>query len=170
MASSSRPPSLPEFLKLLTSQSTLSLSQAMQSASKLLPRGFNTLESMRALTQVDLAELGIDDEAIRKGLMALIGKGKGKAKGKAGATGTTAAAKAKDKRTKSGDVDDGSMIKPPKEAVEGSFDFDELEAEEAIVNRSVVVNRSPVMSLWAFIVLEQLGFARQEALSIAHVL
>lgn len=35
--------------------------------------------------------------------------------------------------------------------------------------KSVVVNRAPVMSSWAFVVTERLGFSREEALSIAQV-
>lgn len=37
------------------------------------------------------------------------------------------------------------------------------------MGRSVVINRSPVMTAWAFVVSERLGFTRRESLSFASV-
>ncbi|KAI0068645.1 hypothetical protein BV25DRAFT_1817543 [Artomyces pyxidatus] len=40
---------------------------------------------------------------------------------------------------------------------------------QALKNKSVVINRAPVMMAWSFVVSERLGFNREEALSIASV-
>jgi hypothetical protein len=40
---------------------------------------------------------------------------------------------------------------------------------QVLSTRSTVVNRAPLMTLWATLVAERLGFQRDEALSIASV-
>lgn len=47
-----------------------------------------------------------------------------------------------------------------------SFDFKEVTDEAVLKTKKVVINRAPVMSAWAYVVAERLGFARSEALSI----
>ncbi|VDC07287.1 unnamed protein product [Peniophora sp. CBMAI 1063] len=50
-----------------------------------------------------------------------------------------------------------------------SFDFEETLAEEALADQYAIVNRAPIMMAWSCIVAERIGFAREEALSIASV-
>jgi hypothetical protein len=52
------------------------------------------------------------------------------------------------------------------EEAEESLEFDEVLDEELLSGRSVVVNRAPIMTAWATVVAERLGFKRQEALSL----
>lgn len=48
------------------------------------------------------------------------------------------------------------------------FDFHAVLDETALRGRHVLVNRAPVMTAWAVVVLQCLGFRVQEALSLAH--
>ena len=41
--------------------------------------------------------------------------------------------------------------------------------QETLRAKSVVTNRAPILTAWATVVAERLGFKRAEALSIAHV-
>jgi len=69
-------------------------------------------------------------------------------------------------------VDDELPDRPPEEvesAKYGNFDFKEILDEDLLKIKSSVINRAPVMTAWATIVAERLGFEREEALSIASV-
>ncbi|BGP37178.1 hypothetical protein JCM10450v2_001084 [Rhodotorula kratochvilovae] len=164
------PLALPALLKLLTTSGPrpphLTMSQAMQAAGKLVPKGYTSEGKLRLLSGADLARLGIADEDVRKGLLAVIsGKSAAVPKGAQGEPGEV-----RRKRARDSDLDKPLPSRAPKETpVEGDFAFDEIEAEEALVKKSCVVNRAPVMTAWACVVAERLGFRRQEALSIAHV-
>ncbi|KAF9267696.1 hypothetical protein L218DRAFT_814690, partial [Marasmius fiardii PR-910] len=50
-----------------------------------------------------------------------------------------------------------------------SLDFDEILDENVLRTKSIVINRAPLMSAWATVVAERMGFQREEALSIASV-
>jgi hypothetical protein len=67
-------------------------------------------------------------------------------------------------------VDDNELPDRPPEDLEsakyGNFDFKEILDEDLLKVKSAVINRAPVMTAWAVIVAERLGFERQEALSI----
>ncbi|GAA5959846.1 hypothetical protein JCM8115_004877 [Rhodotorula mucilaginosa] len=157
---------LPALLKLLCSSGPkpphLTMSQAIAAASKLVPKGYTSPAKLKTLTQVEMSALGIADEEIRKGLMAVIGK--------AGGKGAGDSPEVRRKRTRESDLDRPLPSRAPKETtVDEDFDFDEIEAEEALAQKSCLVNRAPVMTAWACVVAERLGFKRQEALSIAHV-
>ncbi|KAM0751778.1 hypothetical protein T439DRAFT_324970 [Meredithblackwellia eburnea MCA 4105] len=150
--------SLPGFLKQLTAQPKsrtppLTMSQAIKAASKLVPAGYNSLERLAPLTQVDMARIGIEDEDIRKGLMAISGKSQQKP----------------NKRKRGSDLDNPLPTSEVKEVVQVDFDFEEILHEETLIIKSCIVNRAPVMTAWATVVAERLGFRRQEALSIAQV-
>lgn len=194
--------SLPALLKLLTTAGPkpphLSMSQAMQAAAKLVPAGCTSHAKLRTLTQVEMARIGIADEDVRKGVMAVIGKG-----GAAGAKGKGKAAQGQQeqetkgyggefgeqaprKRSRESDLDRPLPTRAPREVtVDEDFAFDEIEAEEVrfaarlkglladarsplqgLAQKVCIVNRAPVMTAWACIVAERLGFRRQEALSI----
>ncbi|KAI9507926.1 hypothetical protein F5148DRAFT_980691 [Russula earlei] len=58
-------------------------------------------------------------------------------------------------------VDEGAAL--------DGFEFHELLDEDALMHKSALVNRAPVMMAWACVVSERLGFSREEALSIASV-
>lgn len=49
-----------------------------------------------------------------------------------------------------------------------SFFFNEILDERDLKGRYAFVNRAPVMTAWATIVLERLGFERAEALSVGE--
>lgn len=66
-------------------------------------------------------------------------------------------------------VDDELPDRPPEEvesAKYGNFDFKEIFDEGLLKPKSTVINRAPLMTAWAMIVAERLGFEREEALSI----
>ncbi|GAA5860459.1 hypothetical protein JCM3774_000429 [Rhodotorula dairenensis] len=160
------PLALPALLKLLCSSGPkpphLTMLQAIGAASKLVPKGYTSPAKLKTLTQVDMTALGIADDDVRRGLMAVIGK--------AGGKGTGDSPDVRRKRTRESDLDRPLPSRAPREtAVDDDFEFDEIEAEEALAHKSCLVNRAPVMTAWACVVAERLGFKRQEALSIAHV-
>lgn len=126
---------LPTLLKLLCSSGPkpphLTMSQAMSAASKLVPKGYNSTAKLRTLTQVDMSALGIQDEEIRKGIMAVIGK--------AGGKGSGDSPDVRRKRTRESDLDRPLPSRAPKETtVDEDFDFDEIEAEEVSRLRMLV--------------------------------
>ena len=60
--------------------------------------------------------------------------------------------------------------RPPDEGdTYGSSDFDEVLDPEVLRTKSTVVNRAPIMTAWAMVVAERMGFQREEALSIGTV-
>ena len=66
-------------------------------------------------------------------------------------------------------MDDALPDRAPEElesAKCGSFDFKEVLDEDILKRKSTVINRAPVMTAWATVVAERLGFGREEALSI----
>lgn len=68
-------------------------------------------------------------------------------------------------------VDDELPDRPPEEvesAKYGNFDFEDVLNEDVLKIKSTVINRAPVMTAWATIVAERLGFGREEALSIGE--
>ncbi|GAA5924819.1 sugar porter family MFS transporter [Sporobolomyces koalae] len=164
------PLALPALLKLLTSSPHLDMSKAIQLASKLIPAGYTSHFKLRTITGVDLARIGVADEDLRKSLLTALGRGdKGKGKGPSkpefGDEGMS-----RRKRGRESDLDKPLPSKHDKVSeVEQDLDFDEIDYEEGLGHKMVVVNRAPVMTAWATVVGERLGFSRQEALSIAHV-
>jgi hypothetical protein len=48
----------------------------------------------------------------------------------------------------------------------GSSDFHEVLDPQVLKAKSVIVNRAPIMTAWAMVVAERIGFQREEALSI----
>lgn len=126
LTSDPTPLALPALLKLLTTSGPkpphLSMSQAIAAASKLVPGGYISHAKLRLLNQADMVKLGIADEEIRKGLMAVIGKGGGKGSGDS--------PEVRKKRTRESDLDRPLPTRAPKETVvDEDFDFEEIEAE-----------------------------------------
>ncbi|GAA6062582.1 hypothetical protein JCM10212_004177 [Sporobolomyces blumeae] len=169
------PLALPALLKLLTSTPHLDMSKAIALAAKLVPAGYTSHFKLRTLTGVDLAKIGVADEETRKAMLLALGKAgagsdKGKAKAKPARPEFGDEGATRRKRGRESDLDQPLPTKHDKGSeVEQDLDFDEIEVEEALVHKACIVNRAPVMTAWATVVAEHLGFSRQEALSIAHV-
>jgi hypothetical protein len=71
------------------------------------------------------------------------------------------------KRRREDDVNELMPQQPRgKNEAKVTLTFDEIYDSELLKGRSTVVNRAPLMTAWGSIVAEQLGFARDEALSI----
>lgn len=136
---------LPALLKLLTTAGPkpphLSMSQAMQAAGKLVPKGYTSEGKLRLLTGADLVQLGIADEDVRKGLLAVI-TGRGSAGGGGGSKtpGGGEATEARRKRGRDSDLDKPLPSRAPKGVpVDDDFEFDEIEAEEVrLLSRELV--------------------------------
>ncbi|KAM0792783.1 hypothetical protein ACM66B_002552 [Microbotryomycetes sp. NB124-2] len=169
------PMSLPQLLKVLTSNNgkhaaALTMSQAMQAAAKLVPKGYTSMAKLTRLTMQDLATtVGIEDAEVRKRIVAL-------SSSSSSPSSTNTAPRPYKRPRRDQDLD--SPLPSPatkrqhqqqQAQVAQDLDFDEIQAQETLKLKSVVTNRAPVMTAWATIVAERLGFSRQEALSIAQV-
>ncbi|KAH8919900.1 hypothetical protein BT69DRAFT_1266106 [Atractiella rhizophila] len=168
--------SLPQFLKLLTAKGDLSMSKAMSLASKLIPAKFDSEEKLSAITPNDLLQLGISNEEDQKGVMKAGGQkwGMGNRR-KQISTADKPSNQPKKRKRDQGFSRDVDLDRPlPNSApsrhseIRTSLDFNEILDETILQTQSVVVNRAPVMTAWATVVAERLGFNREEALSIAH--
>jgi hypothetical protein len=85
------------------------------------------------------------------------------------ASNTTSSGPTSSQKRKRSAVDDELPDRPPEEvesAKYGNFDFKEVLDEDLLKRKSSVINRAPVITAWAVIVAERLGFEREEALSI----
>ncbi|EJD01102.1 uncharacterized protein FOMMEDRAFT_90098 [Fomitiporia mediterranea MF3/22] len=174
---------LPAFLKVLTN-GNVSAQKAMVIAAKVY-KTHNTPGALGSLTDARLKSLGVDSKEDRKAALAAfkkagyISSGNGAAAKPGGSLAQTSNAGAGPstsskvpstarKRKRDDDLNEFLPAGPSSEgAALGSFEFNEVVDEEVLQTKLAVVNRAPVMSLWATIVSERLGFKREEALSIA---
>ncbi|GAA5850904.1 hypothetical protein JCM8547_009127 [Rhodosporidiobolus lusitaniae] len=191
LTSSPTPLSLPQLISLLSSSSHLTAHQAIALCRVLVPKGYTSHAKLRTLGVEDLKRLGVEDEEVRAawgrfraGGGGAQGKGKGKGKQKEGNEGMGEGTgdgmlgqlgegqqKKRKRPARERDLDRPLPWRATeRDAVEEDFDFDEIWFDEALAKKMVLTNRAPVMTAWSFIVAERLGFRRQEALSIAHVL
>ncbi|KAL4076062.1 hypothetical protein J3A83DRAFT_4089915 [Scleroderma citrinum] len=169
--------SLNAFLKLLTSND-VPVSKAMTVASKIY-KEFNTATALAQLDDAKLNVLGIEDKELRKIVLAAIHKAGYTIKPRVKAVAETSPSDSKlsiaitprkKKRKRDDDLDNESLETPPDDAsTYGNLDFEEILDEDVLRTRSAIVNRAPLMTAWAMIVAERLGFQREEALSIASV-
>lgn len=186
---------LPDLLKTLSSKGGLPMRDAMAVAGKLINARANTPAALAHLSLIMLQDIGIESEDHRRRTV-LAFKGK-KAAGyipppssatvSGSSGGSTAAGLAPDfgayrKRGRMADDDEtlgreyGNVAAPAEARASGArrqkvqieYTFNEILEEEALRGRYAVVNRAPVMTVWATILLERLGFSRPEALSLAH--
>ena len=75
------------------------------------------------------------------------------------------------KRRRTEDKNDLLPSAAPDDATQyGTLDFAEVLDPEKIAGHRTIVNRAPLMTAWASVVAERLGFAREEALSIGMLL
>ncbi|EIN10463.1 hypothetical protein PUNSTDRAFT_100008 [Punctularia strigosozonata HHB-11173 SS5] len=144
----------------------------------------NTPEKLSLLSEPELEDLGITDKQERKQLLAALHKA-----GYKQTRGAKRSFKKADQAQAEGSKSAGVSVSGPykKRKVEpdvnellpkgpvdegadyGSFEFNEVLDEEVLRSKSAVVNRAPLMTAWATVVAEALGFQREEALSIASV-
>ncbi|EIW82120.1 hypothetical protein CONPUDRAFT_102921 [Coniophora puteana RWD-64-598 SS2] len=177
---SERKLSLPAFLKVLTSHD-VPVSTAMAVAGKIYKQ-FNTAESLSTLTEPQLVSCGIDDKDLRRQILMAVTKagfivkrtGREPATsistGQTEAADTVQAAITPRKRTRKRDDGLNRYLpeRPDDEAASyGSLEFNEELDEQTLASKATVINRAPLMTAWAMVVAERLGFQREEALSIA---
>lgn len=188
---------LPAFLKVLTSNN-VPVPKAMAVASKVYKES-NTASLLAQLTDLKLKVSGVEDKETRKLVLAAVRKAgyiaqplrpgsepKPKSDRSKSFDGQPVAGPSeprvanavqvvttpvKRKRKRDDDLlnellPDG----PPDEAAAyGSLEFNEVLDETVLNTKFTVVNRAPLMTAWATVVAERLGFEREEALSIASV-
>ncbi|KZO97951.1 hypothetical protein CALVIDRAFT_48600 [Calocera viscosa TUFC12733] len=168
------PLALPSFLKML-SGSGISMADSMSIASKIF-KEYNTPAKLSTLTAPKLTALKVEDKDQRTKVLAALRKAGYKAKEAevpqpvpepelASSSKPTPR-----KRRRDHDLTEDLPSVPRQKGSEyGSLDFGEITEEDALMSRSVVINRAPVMAAWATIVAERIGFKREEALSIGSV-
>ncbi|KAK0486868.1 hypothetical protein EDD18DRAFT_651532 [Armillaria luteobubalina] len=168
--------SLPEYLKILTHG--LPMQKAMQISGKIY-KTFNTPAQLSDLTELKLKACGIDDKDDRKNVLSAVRKAgfNSDSQQEAGPSDhpmTTveklSTPTKKKRKREADDVNEFLPNGPTDEAAKyGSLDFNEVLDTEVLIKKSTVINRAPLMTAWAMIVAERLGFQREEALSIASV-
>ncbi|OAX44571.1 hypothetical protein K503DRAFT_825731 [Rhizopogon vinicolor AM-OR11-026] len=181
---------LPAFLKILTSNN-VPVPKAMAVASKVYKQ-FNTTSLLAQLTDVKLIACGVEDKETRKAVLTAIRKAgytaqsakpkkngpgvsdvqpvAGPSQPRVANTVQILTTPTKKKRKRDDDLNEFLPEEPPDEAAAyGSLGFSEVLDEAVLKTKSTVVNRAPLMTAWATIVAERLGFEREEALSIASV-
>ncbi|KAL1694511.1 hypothetical protein GGG16DRAFT_47064 [Schizophyllum commune] len=170
---------LPKYLKLFTDNG-VPVKTAMSVAGKIY-KTYNTPNHLRRLEDISLVRAGVDDKDTRKLILAALRKAgyvsssrtpvkrSAEAESAAGPssealTATTPARK----RRRTEDKNDLLPKAAPDDATQyGNLDFAEVLDPEKIAGHRTIVNRAPLMTAWASVVAERLGFAREEALSIA---
>ncbi|KAF8845863.1 hypothetical protein BDN67DRAFT_961513 [Paxillus ammoniavirescens] len=179
---------LPDFLKLMTNNN-VPIPKAMAVASKVF-KEFNTPALLAQLDDAKLQAVGVGDKDLRKLVLAAIRKGgytkprvKPKSEGsvpehqqagpsshKPQSTVQAVLTPLKKKRKRDDESNEFLPEAPPDDAsAYGNMDFGEVMDEEVLKTKSTVVNRAPLMTAWATVVAERLGFEREEALSIGSV-
>ncbi|KAG6821636.1 hypothetical protein H0H93_000145 [Arthromyces matolae] len=176
---------LPKFIKVLTSNN-VPVPKAMALSSKLY-KHFNTPLHLAGLDDKKLiTDAGIDNKDDRKIILASFRKAgyltadprkkleKQEDEQVPGSSTTSAVEAAitppKRKRNRPDDINEFLPKAPVDDAsTYGSLDFGEILEEDVLMHKSTVVNRAPLMTLWAMTIAERLGFRREEALSIASV-
>ncbi|KAF9226546.1 hypothetical protein BS17DRAFT_864779 [Gyrodon lividus] len=185
MQSSSKKFALPDFLKLLTSNN-ISIPKAMAVASKVF-KEFNTPALLAQLDDAKLQVVGVGDKNLRKLVLAAIRKAgyttkprsegdtpkqpeAGPSSHKPPSTVQVVITPVKKKRKRDDESNEFLPVAPPDEAsAYGNLDFSEVLDEKVLKTKSTVVNRAPLMTAWATVVAERLGFEREEALTIGSV-
>ncbi|KAL4241938.1 hypothetical protein ABKN59_000495 [Abortiporus biennis] len=178
--------SLPAFLKVLTTNH-VPASKAMAVAGKIY-KTHNTPSALSQLTDYDLTSAGIPNKEDRKMVLAALKKAgySMSAKPKTNASSSPSSSRivsngtgessqmqhgsAKKKRKRDDDLNE-LLPERPSDGNEGfgNLEFNEILDEKDLMPKYAVTNRAPIMTAWAFVVAERLGFHREEALSIASV-
>ncbi|EJD53607.1 hypothetical protein AURDEDRAFT_95872 [Auricularia subglabra TFB-10046 SS5] len=162
---------------MLTSGAELNMQQAMAIASKIY-KTYGTPQQLRELSTLQLEAEGLRANECKSVMAAVTKAGYKPRKGKAAATaGSSVRSRqpaapryfqdARKKRKRDSDLDTMLPSASASKVARVDLSFDEVLDEEAIQSESVITNRAPVMTAWAMIVGERMGFQREEALSIA---
>ncbi|KAG2141774.1 uncharacterized protein EDB93DRAFT_1159052 [Suillus bovinus] len=185
---------LPAFLKVLTSNN-VPVPKAMAVASKVYKES-NTTSLLAQLTDFKLKASGVEDKETRKLVLAAIRKAgytsqpsgpkpkpksdrsrsldeqpvAGPSEPRVANAMQVVTTPVKRKRKWDDDLNELLPDGPSDEAAAyGSLEFSEVLDEAVLKTKFTVVNRAPLMTAWATVVAERLGFEREEALSIASV-
>ncbi|KAF4575022.1 hypothetical protein EYR36_006378 [Pleurotus pulmonarius] len=177
------PVPLPRFLRLLT-EGNIPMNKAIEIASKVYKQ-CNTEAKLHLLDEAKMVGAGVDSKDTRRLVMVALRKaGYAKPRRKSINSNAEAGPSApspvevlttpmkKRKRRRSVGESENTLLPngPPDDAaLVRSLDFGPVLDEQVLMGKSVVVNRAPVMSAWATVVAERMGFNREEALSIASV-
>ncbi|GBE79710.1 hypothetical protein SCP_0209110 [Sparassis crispa] len=172
---------LQRFLRALVSN-RVPMTKAIGVAAKIL-KEHKTPSAIGRLTDIQLIAAGINEEGLRRLILAAIRKGgfnphskstKNDAQGTSNSEGPLASTSrsaqtdiSPRKRKRTSDTNEFLPDRPEGEEVLDSLEFDEILDEEVLKNKNIFINRAPIMAVWAMVVLERQGFKREEALSIA---
>ncbi|KAN0061810.1 hypothetical protein ACQY0O_005803 [Thecaphora frezii] len=183
VATATTPVPLPDLLKQLSSKGGLTMRDAMNVAGKLINARCNTPDALSQISLIALQDMGIESEEQRKRTVLAF-----KGKKAAGITEDVSSAFQRPRETSNsprkrrryddeflsreyGNVtgpNDKSNARSARPVPTFDYVFNEILEEESLRGRYAVVNRAPVMTVWATILLERLAFSRAEALSLAH--
>ena len=163
--------------------------EAMPIAGKLFSKGYNNTDKLSILSVTLLQEIGIEGEELRNKIVRAIRgsaavpekKSAKRLSGGSTKTGSGTSSTSPNKRARRG-LSPTSLgrewgnIEPEESKGKGramdggdmSYEFNEIMDEVALKGKYVLVNRVPVMTAWATVVLEKLGFHRDEALSLGE--
>ncbi|TFL05855.1 hypothetical protein BDV98DRAFT_630506 [Pterulicium gracile] len=185
---------LPQYIRVFTNAG-VPFAKAMAISSKLY-KIYGTPGALKRLSDLQLIQAGFQEKDERKTIMSALKKGGYRATNHTASSSSapgarTAAAQdaasgtpaegtsstvqvvstpPKKKRKRQSDVNEFLPERPKDELSEfGSLDFGEVMDEATLLTKSTHVNRAPLMTAWATVVGERLGFRREEALSIASV-
>ncbi|KAJ4478208.1 hypothetical protein J3R30DRAFT_3657519 [Lentinula aciculospora] len=174
---------LPMFIKALTSHN-ISVTKAM-TITKAIYKEYNTPAKLYLLTDLKLKASGIEDKEDRTNILAAMrragyitgpaAKGKKSTSSDPSSSSITVAQSEIDlstpsKKRKRNSTDSAKSNKylPLGEGSEyQSLEFNEVLDESILQLKATIVNRAPLMTAWATVVAERMGFRREEALSIA---
>lgn len=166
-----QPIPLLSLLKQLSSRG-LTMREALPVAGKLIKGGYAFPDRLTLLSPMALESIGVEGEDTRRKVVAAFaGKRTAVMLQAFGALGKPASTK----RQRRDDDDEllsrawGNVAGPSTDRSDQvTFTFNEVLDESELGGRYAFVNRAPVMTAWATVVSERLGFERAEALSIAH--
>lgn len=151
---SNTPYSLPEFLRWLNTKAKLSMSDSMQVASKLIPAQINSDNALYQATESTLRKF-LSNEDHRKAILNA-------------ASRLSSNSTPKKRKREHEDVHIiRETIKKASDAKQ--YIYDEILDPGSLANIEIKSNRAPVMTAWAAVVAERIGFKREEALSLANV-
>ncbi|KAJ3901220.1 hypothetical protein F5879DRAFT_348171 [Lentinula edodes] len=163
---------LPNFIKVLTSHN-IPVTKAM-AITKAIYKEYNTPAQLSLLTDLKLKVSGVDDKEDRKNVMAAMRKAGcirsiKEDPSSSNPSGSTRIEPETPRKRKRKPIDsETNEFLPRGEGLEfKSLDFNEVLDESILQSKLTVVNRAPLMTAWATVVAERMGFQREEALSIA---
>ncbi|KAF7292392.1 Glutamine synthetase [Mycena chlorophos] len=184
--------SLPKFLKIFTGNN-MPMAKAMLVAGKCY-KDYSTPSKLSELDDFKLAALGIEEKDLRKQVVASLRKAGYVVNARKTARASDSNAEnpeagpsqpraapmtavevlttpTKRKRSKAAAAVNEFLPEGPKDESQdlGNLEFNEVLDEEVLKTKSTVVNRAPLLTAWATLVAERVGFQREEALSIASV-